>query len=47
MSRGHGRVERLILEALKNGRGNANKGMFAMGTNAQSEGDDSAPACAL
>jgi hypothetical protein len=35
MSKGHGRVERLILEALKNGRGNANKGMFAMGTSAE------------
>jgi hypothetical protein len=29
MSKGHGRIERLILEALKNGRGRANKGMFS------------------
>jgi hypothetical protein len=35
MSKGHGRIERLILEALKSGRGNANKGMFAMGTSAE------------
>jgi hypothetical protein len=35
MSRGHGRIERLILEALKNDRGRANKGMFSCGTNAE------------